>query len=188
MSILRASDPTSAPTDRTYLIALASRHRESTRSTSPAISSIASGPSIDHLVIGRLSQPDAAIVLGVPGKVDIAALQTRREVLRGLQDEAAVMFARQTMRGAQFERATAELQVEIDDLDAELAAARASSSIASLVLAGDDLRATWNGTSPDIRGKIIDALMAVTVMPSNRGRTPGGKYFDPSSVRIEMKG
>jgi len=142
---------------------------------------------IDQLVVGRLSQPDAAIVLGAQGDGDLGALQAQREGLRARLNELSAMFADGTIDGPQLRRGTAELRAKIATVDAGLASARASSSLANLVLAGDDLRATWNGTSPDVRGKVIDALMIVTVLPSARGRKPGGRYFDPSCVRIELK-
>jgi len=81
-------------------------------------------------------------------------------------------------------RGSAELRVRMDDLDAQLAAARSSAAMANLVLAGDDLAATWAATTPDIRGKVIRELMTVTVLPGRRGRKPGGDYFDPSSIQI----
>lgn len=142
---------------------------------------------IDQLVVGRLSQPDAAIVLGAQGDGDLGALQAQREGLRARLNELSAMFADGTIDGPQLRRGTAKLRAKTATVDAGLASARASSLLANLVLAGDDLRATWNGTSPDVRGKVIDALMIVTVLPSARGRKPGGKYFDPSCVRIEMK-
>jgi len=46
---------------------------------------------------------------------------------------------------------------------------------------------TWTATSPDARGKITQELMAVTVLPSARGRKPGGEYFDPASIKISWK-
>jgi hypothetical protein len=41
------------------------------------------------------------------------------------------------------------------------------------VLAGDDLRAAWAASLP-VRGKVINALMTVTVLAGARGRKPGG--------------
>jgi len=38
-----------------------------------------------------------------------------------------------------------------------------------------------------VRGKVIDALMIVTVLPGACGRKPGGAYFDPSTVKIDWK-
>lgn len=142
---------------------------------------------VDRLVLGRLSQPDAAIVLGAPVDVDLGALQAKREGLRARLDDLSAMFADGEIDGPQLKRGTAELQKNMAMIDAELATARASSAVANLVLAGDDLQATWEGTSPDVRGKIIDSLMTVTVLPAVRGRKPGGTYFDPSSVQIDWK-
>jgi hypothetical protein len=42
--------------------------------------------------------------------------------------------------------------------------------------------------TPDVRGKVIDALMTVTVLPGARGRKAGGAYFDPALVQIDWKG
>ena len=95
---------------------------------------------IDRLVIGRLSEPDAALVLGGPAGEDIAALHAQREGLRARLDELSVMFAAGDIDGPQLKRGTAELHVKLDDLNARMAKARASSAVAELVLAGDDLR------------------------------------------------
>jgi site-specific DNA recombinase len=62
----------------------------------------------------------------------------------------------------------------LGNVDAWLAVARASSAVANLVLAGDDLRATWAASPPNVRGKVINALMTVTVLAGARGRKPGG--------------
>jgi DNA invertase Pin-like site-specific DNA recombinase len=142
---------------------------------------------IDRLVIGRLSAPDAAIVLGGPAGEDIAALHAHREGLRARKEDLAAMFATGDVDGPQLKRGSLELQTRLDAIEARLASARASSALASLVLSGDDLEATWRATSADVRGKVIDAMMSVTVLPSRRGRQPGGVYFDPASVRIEWK-
>jgi hypothetical protein len=52
---------------------------------------------------------------------------------------------------------------------------------------GDDLKQVWANCTPDIKGKIVDALMTVTILPAPRGRRPGGGYFDPAFVRVEWK-
>ena len=141
---------------------------------------------VSEVVIERLSRPDAAIVLGSPG-VDLGALTNRRDGYRLRLDELGVIFADGGIDGQQLKRATAELRAKLDAVDAEIAAARSSSALANLVLAGDDLRATWEATSADVRGKIIDTLMTVTILPAGRGRRPGGEYFDPNSVDIKPR-
>jgi DNA invertase Pin-like site-specific DNA recombinase len=142
---------------------------------------------VDEVVIGRLSRPDAAIVLGGPDAATTAGLHSQREGFRARLDELGAMFADGSIDGPQLKRGSAELHARLDAIDAQLAAARAASAVANLVLSGDDLRATWRATPPDVRGKVIDALMTVTLLPAGRGRQPGGTYFNPKYVRIDWK-
>ena len=142
---------------------------------------------IGELVIARLSQPDASIVLGGPATGDIGALHTEREGLRARLDELAAMFAAGAIDGPQLRRGSDELAKLLDDVEARMKAARAASAVADVVLAGDDLAAVWASCGPTVRGRLISALMIFTVLPAPRGRKPGGAYFDPSSVRIDWK-
>jgi len=141
---------------------------------------------VTAVVLARLSQPDAAIVLGTDG-VDGGALQRNRDGLQARLDELASMFAEGTVDGTQLKAGTAVLRDKLAAADAEVSRARSTSALADLVLSGDDLVATWNATSADVRGRIIDALMTVTVLKAPRGRQPGGGYFNPDYVRIEWK-
>jgi len=142
---------------------------------------------VDEIVVGRLSLPDAAIILGSADEDNGAELHTRREGIRARLDELSSLFADGSIDGPQLKRGTVELRAELDKIDAEIAATRSASAVANLVLAGDDLRATWHASSPDVRGKVIDALMTVTVLPAPRGRKPGGGYFDPAYIEIAWK-
>ncbi|MGL5441727.1 MAG: hypothetical protein ACRDDJ_04590 [[Mycobacterium] stephanolepidis] len=63
---------------------------------------------------------------------------------------------------------------------------RSSSAVAS-ILAEGDVRQSWKNAAPDLRGKVIDTLMTVTILPATRGRKPGGGYFDPTKIQIEWK-
>ena len=141
---------------------------------------------VTAVVLARLSQPDAAIVLGTAG-TDVGALQRNRDGLQARLDELASMFAEGTVDGTQLKRGTAVLRDKLAAADAQVTQARSTSALADLVLSGDDLAATWNATSADVRGRIIDALMTVTVLKAPRGRQPGGGYFNPEFVRIEWK-
>lgn len=142
---------------------------------------------VDEVVIGKLSEPDAAISLTGPEVADAAELQRRRDGIRARLDELSEMFADGSIDGPQLKRGTADLRSKLDGIESELAAARSASAMANLVLSGDDLRTTWHNTPPDVRGKIIDTLMTVTVQPAPRGRRPGGVYFDPDHVDIDWK-
>lgn len=141
---------------------------------------------VTELVIARLSREDAAIALGGPA-VDAAALQTQRTGIQARLDELAALFADGSIDGSQLRRGSESLRSQLDGIDQRLAEARASSTLADLVLAGDDLRTVWGGLSVDVQAKVVDVLMTVTILPSPRGRQPGGDYFNPEYIRIEWK-
>jgi DNA invertase Pin-like site-specific DNA recombinase len=142
---------------------------------------------IDEIVIGRLSAPDAALVLGGPAAEDVDALHRKRDGLRSRLDALSLMFAAGDIDALQLKKGSDELRRRLDNVEAQLAAARAASAMANVVLAGDDLTEVWASCGPAVRGKVIDALMTVTVLPAARGRKPGGAYFDPETVRIDWK-
>ncbi|MHD0299882.1 recombinase family protein [Rhodococcus qingshengii] len=141
---------------------------------------------VSEIVIARLSLPDAAITLGSE-VVDATALQVQRDGLQGRLDELASMFAQDAIDGGQLLRGSTELRARIDAIDVELRQARSSSVLSDLVLAGDRLRDVWESLSVDLQGKVVDALMTVTVLPAGRGRQPGGGYFSPQFIEIERK-
>ncbi|MBI3216490.1 MAG: recombinase family protein [Mycobacterium sp.] len=141
---------------------------------------------VSTAVIERLSWPDAAIALG-DASVDITELHGRNDGCRARLDELATMFAAGDIDGAQLKRGTADLNAKVELVEAELLAARSGSVLASLVLAGDDLRSAWENSPADFRAKVIDALMTVTILPTPPGRQPGGGYFLPEYVQIEWR-
>ncbi len=141
---------------------------------------------VEAVTLERLSRPDAALVLGAPG-VDLGRLQTRRDGLQARLDELAGMFADGALDGSQLREGTTRLRASLLALDTELEHARSSSDLARLVLAGDDLASRWKATPVDVRGRVVDALMVVTIEKSARGRQPDGSYFNPEHVQIEWK-
>lgn len=141
---------------------------------------------ITELVIARLSRPDAALALGGP-VVDAAALQTQRVGVQARLDELAAMFADGAIDGSQLRRGSEVLRDQLAELDAQLAEARAASTLANLVLAEDDIRNVWDGLSVDVKAKVVDVLMTVTILPSGRGRQQGGGYFNPEYIQIDWK-
>lgn len=140
---------------------------------------------VDEHVIERLSAPDARrVILGA--EADVTALHAQREGLRTRLDALSAMFAEGSIDGPQLKRGTSDLHTKLTAIDAELAAVRSSSAAAS-ILAEDDVRAAYESATPEVRGKVIDTLMRVTILPATRGRKPGGSYFDPTKIQIEWK-
>ncbi|OZF44281.1 recombinase family protein [Rhodococcus sp. 14-2470-1a] len=149
------------------------------------------GPLDDYvstLVIGRLSAPDAAILRGGDdASIDVEGLKSKRVGLQARMDELAELFSAGDIDASQLRAGTAKMRLDLDAIEAEMAAARRSSVLANLVLGSDDIAEAWTALSADVRGKIIDQLMVVTLLPAPRGRRPGGGYFDPEFVRIDWR-
>jgi site-specific DNA recombinase len=140
---------------------------------------------IDAIVVEYLSRTDIEKLIE-PAGVDAALLHAQRTALRVRMDELASLFAEGAITAPQLKRGTAQLSTAVGSLEAELATATRSNPIAALV-AGSHGRAKlekrWATTSPDIRGKIIDQLLTVTV-----NRSPLGlRRFDPSYIDVKWK-
>ena len=139
---------------------------------------------VSMLVIERLSRPDVALKLDDGTVVDVAGLQARRIALQARMDELAEQFANGDIDGSQLRRGTSTLRSKMTALDAELADAVRISPLADFVASGGQIAQRWEETTPDKRGKIIDQLMTVSVLPAPRG---GRNGFDPEFIRIDWK-
>lgn len=138
---------------------------------------------VTNVVLEYLGGTDIATALAETGrKVDVAALRTRRAALEARLTELAGLFAEGVVTGDQLRRGTGDLRAQIEGIDAELAAVARQSPVAALV-GVDDLAARWEAMSPDLKSKVVDALLVVTVLPAR----PGVKVFEPESVRIEWR-
>lgn len=138
---------------------------------------------VTEVVLNYLSSTDIAATLAETGsRIDVAALRTRRAALQARQTELAGLFAEGAVTGDQLRRGTGDLRVQIEGIDAELAVVARQSPVAALV-GVDDLAARWEAMSADLKSKIVDALLIVTVLPAR----PGVRVFDPSAIRIEWR-
>jgi hypothetical protein len=127
------------------------------------------------------------VELITPG-ADLVPLRDRLTTLRAHSDEIAAMFGdpESGMTGAQFRVANERLQREIRTTEAELGRMSAGSQLAGVADAADPALA-FRSAGIDRQRVVIDLLMTVTLARTERGRRPGGVYFDPDSVRIEWK-
>jgi hypothetical protein len=120
------------------------------------------------------------------GAVDVGVLHVQKTALQARMDELAALFAEGSINAAQLKRGTAELATAVASLDAELAAATHGNPVAALLGTGHggaQLEERWKALSPDIRGKIIDQLMVVTINNAPKGL----RRFDPQYVDIEWR-
>jgi DNA invertase Pin-like site-specific DNA recombinase len=114
-------------------------------------------------------------------KIDPAALRAQRAALAAQRDELATLFADGVLDGPGVRRESAKLAAKIAALDSELAELARRSPLADLLSEGvEKLDERWAAASPDIKGKVIDELFVVRVLPSPKGNT-----FRPEFVEFE---
>lgn len=141
---------------------------------------------VSALVLERLSRQDAISVFTSDDDVDLSDVRRRRAELQARKDELAALFATGSIDGSQLRLGSARIQSDIDRLDKQLAVARESSPFAGMIMA-EDIASQWDSLTADIRGKIIDALMVVTVLPLGPGRARRKDFHVSERVKVEWK-
>lgn len=119
---------------------------------------------VNEIVVRRLSQPDAGLLLD-DTRIDVPALQTDRAALQARLDELADAFAEGAIDGSQLRSGTSKLRVKLSGVDSQLADAARSDPVAGLIAERGKVQQKWDACSPALRGQIVDALMTVTVLP-----------------------
>lgn len=127
--------------------------------------------------------------------VDVDALSARREALVTQIDELATALAQRILDLPGVERESKKLRSEIAAIDKYLGELAHRDPVAELLLKDgpDKLQEHWDACSPDMRGKIVDRLMTVTVKPTHGAkgvvidRETGVRFIDPDHVDITPK-
>jgi DNA invertase Pin-like site-specific DNA recombinase len=116
--------------------------------------------------------------LGPREGFDREAMHTRRVALVARLTELGRLFGAGDIDRDQLTSGTAELRRRIGEIDGVLAAQVVTSPSVTL-LGGDpdELVTRWRALDPDMRGKIVNELMTVTVLP-----THGAKGVDRDGV------
>lgn len=128
-------------------------------------------------------------------KVDVDALSARREALATQIDELATALAEGVLDLPGVRRESEKLRARIAEIDRVLGELAQRDPVAELLLKDgpDKLQEHWEGCSPDMRGKIVERLMTVTVKPTEgvKGvvvdRETGVRLINPDYVDITPK-
>jgi site-specific DNA recombinase len=143
---------------------------------------------VESVVLGVLSDTDIRKFLTEGKDIDIKALDARRDILHGRRSGLATLLAKGLMDEASVTREAQELTDQIAGIDKMIGDATCVSPALDLVNKADGdpdkLIELWKASSADIKGKIIDEMMTVTVNPSP-SRGPRG--FDPKLIDIVPK-
>jgi hypothetical protein len=116
---------------------------------------------------------------------DIADIARRRDGLQARLDELGRMFARGEIDGSQLRSGTGELRQQLAGLNAAIAGLLRTSPSANLLDGAGELRDKWAVASAEMRGRILDELVTVTVKPVGQSRGRWGRIED--RVVIEPK-
>jgi site-specific DNA recombinase len=147
---------------------------------------VVSGAPVDELVeiavLELLSGTDIGRCMGDAEDIDdVAALHSKRSALQARLDELAAMFAEGVIDGSQLRRGTSDLRPQLAGVDMALADLARTSPVAKLKAGQGKVEDAWAASTPDIKGKIINELMIVTVNKATR-KGPG---FDVDRVDIK---
>jgi site-specific DNA recombinase len=141
---------------------------------------------IDHMiaevVVERLSRPDVADLLTT--KADDSGEDLREEAmaLRSRISEAGDLWEGGTLTATDYEIRVGRLRARLADVEARRAVTARTSALAPLV--AGDARTVWNDLTVEQRRAVVDALMAVRLLPVGRGQA---RVFDPRTVAIEWR-
>jgi DNA invertase Pin-like site-specific DNA recombinase len=140
---------------------------------------------VTSIVLGRLSQPDAHLLLD-DKRIDIPALQTESNGLASRLNKLADAFAEGDISDEQLRTGTAKLRTKLAEIDSQLADAARTDPVAGLIADRKRVQERWDACTPAAQGQIIDALVTVTILPIPE-HLKGPRVFDPAYVRIEWK-
>ncbi|GAB3225515.1 recombinase family protein [Mycolicibacterium hippocampi] len=132
-------------------------------------------------VVGRLEMPDAAELLLAEKHDGTAELRDRARALRVRMDQLATDFADGDLTASQLKAATVRIKEQLAQLDSQMLDSNRA-RVFDTVIGAHDVRSALAALSLDRRRAIVEALVAVTILPSGRGRA-----FDPDLVRIEWR-
>ena len=141
---------------------------------------------IDELVTAvvqaRLARPDVVRAFAVRDDAAAAELNSRADALTSRLKAIEGDYDSGLIDGRRFKIASERVQAEITSVHAERARLVGNSPVAEM-LASNDPVALFNAASLDTRRAVIDALMVVTLRPTQRG----ARTFNPESVAIDWR-
>ena len=135
---------------------------------------------VEMLVLKLLRRNDIARKLTSCGGVDTDALRAKRKALQAKKAQLATLLTDGVLDEPDVRRESKRLAEQLAAITTTLTAATRTSPAAQMLAEGvDKLQQHWEAASPDIRGKVINDLMIVRVLPVPRGQR--GVLTDPET-------
>lgn len=122
---------------------------------------------VEHIVLERLSAPDAASLVTPSPTVDIGALRAREASLSAQIVEAGQLIA-QGWTAPEVGKLVAPWRAELDQISTQLAVALAVDPLAS-VIGADDVRSVWEGLTLARKRRIVSELLLPLIRQVGKG-------------------
>lgn len=135
---------------------------------------------VEGVVVRRLQQPDAAALLTTNAQGD-EELRDQSVHLREQLDELASLLTEGVLTATGVRKASEKLRVELDDVERQRATLGSSDALVALVHA-EDVEQAWKAGDLTSRRKVIELLLAVTILPAGKGQR-----FEAKQVRIDWR-
>lgn len=132
------------------------------------------------LVVGRLSQPDAAAVIASGDPERARTLRDQIDAAEARLAIAADGFADGTLTGEQLRRVSSRLKPQIEEWQAALTACAPVPGL--FELSGVDAAGRWDRAPLEVRRAAVETLLSVAI-----DRQGAGRSFDPETVRITWR-
>jgi DNA invertase Pin-like site-specific DNA recombinase len=150
---------------------------------------------VESVVLALLRRSDIHKRLTATEDIDVDALRAKRKGLSAQKDKLATLLIEGVLSETGVRKESAKLSEQIDGITRALADAVRSSPAAAMLADGvDKLTEHWEAASPDIRSKVVDELMVVTVLPVPKGQkgtvvdlATGEKIVNDDYVQITPK-
>lgn len=143
------------------------------------------------VIVERLRKPDLADLLqAARPDVDVRRLENKVIELTERKNQLGALFAESAIDAEQLTVGTKKLGGDLEDLRARLREVYSGSALDGIGSAPDPGAAFLDATLERQR-LVLDALIVVRLLPSQRGRPagwkPGQSYFRPETVAIEWR-
>lgn len=138
---------------------------------------------ISKVVLARLSRSDATNLLHLENKTDLKALRKEADGYRTKLSDYAVMLAGDAMTPAQFGEATAITRAQLAAVNKKMFAPGQNPDVVALITSPDP-QVMWTDMVLSKKRGVIDALMVVTVLPTDR---KSSRFFHPEFIDVAWR-
>ncbi len=140
---------------------------------------------VGAVISAWLERPDAADAIPTPAGTDLTAARREEAALRERRKAQMRMHSEGLIDDEELAAGAGDLRRLLDRVRGELAAAQTVSPLDGI--AGRmDAGQLWQSLDLGRQRAVLAALCTVTLLPAaNRGRLPGGGYFDSDNIRVD---